>query len=110
VAPGCPELQVDDRLQHIQAGLPADVRLTSRRHPLVGELVRVESAHRWNGSIWLVVMLPDGHSGRVRVEETELSGADPLGELVTGTLSLEGLRSLRAHVARLKDRLAADAS
>jgi hypothetical protein len=105
------ELQVDDRLQHIQAALPADVRLTSRRHPLVGELVRVESAHRWNGNIWLVVMLPDGYSGRVRVEETELSGADPLGELATNTLSLEGLRSLRAHVERLKDRLAArDAS
>ena len=102
--------QVDDRLQHIQAALPADVRLTSRRHPLVGKLVRVESAHRWNGNIWLVVMLPDGHPGRVRVEETELSGADPLGEMATGTLSLEGLRSLRAHVARLKDRLAADAS
>jgi hypothetical protein len=101
---------VDDRLQHIQAALPADVRLTSRRHPLVGKLVRVESAHRWNGNIWLVVMLPDGHPGRVRVEETELSGADPLGEMATGTLSLEGLRSLRAHVARLKDRLAADAS
>jgi hypothetical protein len=78
---------------------------------LVGELVRVESAHRWNGNIWLVVMLPDGYSGRVRVEETELSGADPLGELATNTLSLEGLRSLRAHVERLKDRLAArDAS
>ena len=98
---------MDDRLQHIQAALPTEVRLTSRRHPLVGQTVRAEQAHRWNGDIWLLVVLPDGYPGRVRIGETDLSGDNLTSELSTGTLSMEGLRALREHVARLKSRLTA---
>jgi hypothetical protein len=95
---------VGDRLQHIQARLPGDIRLTSRRHPLVGQVVRAEQAHRWNGEIWIVVQLPDGYRGRVRIGETDLDDGQP-DEPTTATISVDGIRSLRELLDRLKARL-----
>jgi hypothetical protein len=103
-------LRVDNRLQHIQACLPSDVLLTSRRHPLVGHRVRAEQAHRWNGEIWLVVRLPDGYLGRVRIDETDLSGDGQADEPTAVTFSVKGIRALRELVARLRSRLEAEAA
>ena len=98
---------MDDRLQHIQARLPGDVRLTSQRHPLAGQMVRAEQAHRWNGEIWLVVKLSDGYPSRVRVSETDLCGDGRLEQVGLITLSAEGVRALRDFIARLKVRIEA---
>ena len=60
---------------------------------------------------WIARHLGEAAAERALARAGLLSGADPVDELVTGTLSVEGLRSLRAHMERLKDRLAArDAS
>jgi hypothetical protein len=67
-------------------------------------LVRAESAHRWNGGVWLVVVLPDGYPGRVPVGDTDLLGV-PAGPVTGGTvLSLEGIRRLHGIVTRLSGR------
>lgn len=68
-------------------------------------MVRAEQAHKWNGDIWLVVTLPDGYPGRVRLTETDLDGSNPAREsVVSTTLSVDGIRALRALVARLQGR------
>jgi len=76
---------------------------------LVGQVVRAERAHRWNGDIWVVVVLPDGFPGRVRVGETDLAGDGEVGGLPGTTLSVEGVRALKESVVRLKGRLVGDA-
>lgn len=68
--------------------------------------MRAEKAHRWNGEIWLVVMLPDGFPGRVRASETDLIGSSGLEQLGTASLSVEGIRGLREGISRLNSRQA----
>jgi len=67
--------------------------------------VRAEQAHRWNGDIWLVIKLPDGYRGRVRLSETDLGDDDRPEQFGSTTLSAEGVRALMKLVARLNDRL-----
>ena len=78
--------------------LPAEVELTNPRHPLAGRRVRVMSAYRRNGGVWLMVMLPDGFPAPVRVGDTDLGGPCPAA---TGTtiLSVAGIRRLRELAA-----------
>ena len=69
----------------------------------MGKVVRAEKAHRWNGDIWLVVMLPDGFPARVCTSETDLIGSSSDLELSgTTSLSLDGIRGLHDAIARLK--------
>jgi hypothetical protein len=52
-----------DRLQHLRAVLPCEVRVTGETHPLFGRLVKASSFKRLNGVLHLVVELPDGSPG-----------------------------------------------
>ena len=65
------------------------------------------SAYRRNGSVWLMVMLPDGFPAPVRVGETDLGGPG-VAATVTTILSVAGIRRLRelavAVAARGQDR------
>jgi hypothetical protein len=87
--------------------LPAEVQLTNPRHPLAGWRVPVVSAHRRNGGVWLVVMLPDGFPAPVRVGDTDLGGPCPAAA-GTSVLSVAGIRRLRelaaAAAAKGRDR------
>jgi len=85
--------------------LPAEVELTNPRHPLAGRRVPVMSAYRRNGSVWLMVMLPDGFPAPVRVGETDLGGPG-VAATVTTILSVAGIRRLRELAAGVaaKDR------
>jgi hypothetical protein len=57
-----------------------------------------------------VVKLPDGYPGRVRVTETELCDDGLLAEeVVSATLSIEGVRALREFIARLQGRVTGSA-
>jgi hypothetical protein len=72
---GLPRADRDgDRLQHLRAVLPCEVRVTSEVHPLFGRLVRASSFKRLNGVLHLVVELPDGSPGTVRAEATDVLG------------------------------------
>ena len=97
---------VGDTLQHVRGRLPADVTLSNPLHPLVGQSVRAERAHRWNGDVWLVVMLPDGYPGRVPVGETDLLGVQVRPVAGVTVLSIEGIRRLRALAVRWGERAA----
>jgi hypothetical protein len=100
-------LGVDDTLQHVRSRLPADVTLTNPLHPLVGRPVRADRAHRWNGDVWLVVMLPDGYPGRVPVGDTDLLGGRPRLGAGTTVLSVAGIRGLHRIVVRCGERASA---
>src|SRR6476619_3660444 len=44
-----------DRLQHLRAVLPCQVRVVAETHPLFGLLLAAKSFKRWNG-VWLLVI------------------------------------------------------
>jgi hypothetical protein len=89
-----------DRLQHLRAVLPCDVRVTGEAHPLFGRLVGAASFKRLNGVLHLVVELPDGSPGTIRADATDVLGIEGArGPAVV--LDAEGLRGLRALVVRL---------
>ncbi len=88
--------EVSDTLQHIRGRLPCNVTLTNRRHPLFGERVLAERAHRWRGELWLVLAHPDGAPARVRLEDTDLlAGSTTQNHQCGLVLSFEGIRRLR---------------
>ena len=58
----------------------------------------------------MVVRLPDGYLGRVRIGETDLSGDGQADEQIAITVSVEGIRALRELVERLRSRLEAEAA
>jgi hypothetical protein len=106
-ADGQPDRQVglagagrdSDRLQHLRAVLPCEVRVTGEAHPLFGRLVKASSFKRLNGVLHLVVELPDGSPGTIRAEATDVLGVEGApGPAVV--LDAEGLRRLRALVTR----------
>src|SRR6201999_4622869 len=68
-----------DRLQHLRAVLPCEVRVTGEAHPLFGRLVRAASFKRWNGVLLLVIELPDGSPGTIRADTTDVLGAAEAG-------------------------------
>jgi hypothetical protein len=90
-----------ERLQHLRAVLPCEVRVTATTHPLFGELVRVSGFKRWNGVLLLVVALPDGSPGTIRADATDVFAAAPVdpSRLV---LNGEGLQALRVLVTALQ--------
>jgi len=92
-----------DRLQHLRAVLPCDVRVTAAMHPLFGELLVCSGFKRWNGVLLLVVELPDGSPGTVRADATNVFAAVPIappGLVLDG----EGIQALHALVAGLRRR------
>jgi hypothetical protein len=92
-----------DRLQHLRAVLPCDVRVTAAMHPLFGELLVCSGFKRWNGVLLLVVELPDGSPGTVRADATNVFAAVPIAP--TGlVLDGEGIQALHALVAGLRRR------
>ncbi|MGI8946694.1 MAG: hypothetical protein ACR2FV_01690 [Ornithinimicrobium sp.] len=79
------------------------MRVTSASHPLFGHLLAAHHFRRVDGVVFLVVDLPDGSPGTVRVDATDVLGA-PVSEPVVTVLDGEGLRVLQALVARLPTR------
>ena len=63
-------------------------------HPLFGRLLEARSFKRWEGSILLVVVLPDGTPGTIPVDATDVLGG-PIMSPLTSVLSVEGVRRLR---------------
>ena len=90
-----------ERLQHLRSVLPCDVRVTAAMHPLVGELLACSGFRRWNGVLLLVVALPDGSPGTVRVDATDIFAPAPMTptELV---LDGEGIHALHGLVVALR--------
>jgi hypothetical protein len=81
--------------------LPREVRVTASTHPLFGELVPASGFKRWNGVLLLVVTLPDGSPGTIRVDATDVLATVPV-EPTRLVLDGEGLRSLQALVLTLQ--------
>jgi hypothetical protein len=81
--------------------LPCEVRVTSPVHPLFGRLVAASGFKRRDGTLFLVVGLPDGSPGTIPVVATDILGTEPVAGIVT-VLSVEGIRELRALTGSLK--------
>jgi len=79
------------------------VRVTSSVHPLFDQLLQATGFRRRNGVLFLVVMLPDGSPGTIPLAATDISGEQQPSACVT-TLSVEGVRQLRAVVSSLQGR------
>jgi len=90
-----------DRLQHLRAVLPCEVRVTAATHPLFGLVVAAHQFRRVDSVLFLVVTLPDGSPGTVRADATDVLGS-PADEPGVTVLDGDGVRALRALVARLK--------
>lgn len=89
-----------DKLQQLRAVLPCDVRVIAETHPLFGRVLAARSFKRWNGVLLLVVELPDGSPGTIRVDATDVFGSgEPQG--VVSVLDAAGLRELHSLVQRL---------
>jgi hypothetical protein len=65
---------------------------------LCGERLRALSFRRRRGELRLVVVLPDGTPGIVPAEATDVFGAMEAAAAIVTTLSVEGVRRLRARV------------
>jgi hypothetical protein len=89
-----------DRLQHLRRVLPCEVRVTAAVHPLFGRLLPATGFKRWEGELLLVVVLPDGSPGTIRVDVTDVLGAAEV-EVSASVLSVDGLRRLRQFVDAL---------
>jgi hypothetical protein len=83
--------------------LPCEVRVTSPVHPLFGRLLPATGFKRWDGSLLLVVVLPDGSPGTIRADVTDVLGDAP-PEMAMSVLSVEGVRRLRLLVDALEPR------
>jgi hypothetical protein len=81
--------------------LPCDVRVTAARHPLFGELLLASGFKRWNGALLLVVALPDGSPGTIRVDATDVFAAEPV-EPTRLVLDGDGLQALHVLVTALQ--------
>ena len=77
--------------------------MTASRHPLFGLLLAAHHFRRVDGVVFLVVTLPDGSPGTIRVDATDAVDAtapEEAGLVLDG----EGLRSLRHLVTRFGTR------
>jgi hypothetical protein len=72
-------------------------------HPLFGRLLPATSFKRHNGTLFLIVGLPDGSPGTIPVMATDVFG-DELPSGVATVLTVEGIRELRALVGTLKPK------
>ena len=91
-----------DRLQHLRAVLPCEVRVVSVTHPLSGRLLEAVSFKRWNGELLLVVTLPDGSPGTVRAGDTSVFGDDSVPRGGGVVLDAAGIRELRRLVTVMR--------
>jgi hypothetical protein len=76
------------------------VRVTSPVHPLFGRLVQASGFKRWDGTVMLVVALPDGTPGTIPADATDVLG-DPDPPEPTSVLSVPGVQRLRMLVDAL---------
>ena len=83
-----------ERLQHLRSVLPCRVRVTAASHPLFGDVLDASGFKRWNGELLLVVTLPDGSPGTVRVDVTDVFAGPPAGST---PLVLDGGGIQRLH-------------
>ncbi len=74
--------------------------MTSPLHPLFGQVLVASGFKRWNGSLLLVVVLPDGSPGTVPAEVTDVLGGVAT-ETTVSVLSVDGVRRLRGLVDAL---------
>jgi hypothetical protein len=92
-----------DRLQHLRAVLPCEVRVISATHPLSGRLVAARSFKRLDGVLYLVIELPDGSPGTIPAAATDVLGpSGDAGPVVV--LDAAGLRRLRSLAVALGGR------
>jgi hypothetical protein len=92
-----------DRLQHLRAVLPCEVRVISTAHPLSGRLVAARSFKRLNGVLLLVIELPDGSPGTIPAVATDVLGpVEADGPAVV--LDAAGWRRLRELAVVLASR------
>jgi hypothetical protein len=75
--------------------------VTASTHPLFGELLEAFGFKRWNGVLLLVVALPDGSPGTIRVDATDVFSADPI-EPTFFVLDGQGLQAVYVLVAELQ--------
>jgi hypothetical protein len=87
-------------VQQLREVLPCDVRVIGETHPLFGRLLAARSFKRWNGTLMLVVDLPDGSPGTIRADATDVFGSDG-AQGVVSVLDAAGLRELYSLVQRL---------
>lgn len=90
-----------NRLQQLRAILPTEVRVTKETHPLFGRLLEATTFNRWRGVIHLVVTLPDGSSGTIAADATNVFGEEVSSAGAT-VLTTEGFRHLRTLVNALR--------
>ena len=69
--------------------------MTALAHPLFGEVLEASGFKRWDGVLLLVVTLPDGSPGTIRVAATNVFSADPV-EPIRLVLDGDGIRALYA--------------
>jgi len=91
-----------NRLQHLRAVLPCDVRVTASSHPLFGRLLAARGFKRLDGVVFLVVQLPDGSPGTIRVDATDVLGN--VAETASAVFDVDGLHALHELVGRLRSR------
>jgi hypothetical protein len=92
-----------DRLQHLRAVLPCEVRVISTAHPLSGRLVAARSFKRLNGVLLLVIELPDGSPGTIPAAATDVLGPVEAGGPAV-VLDAAGWRRLRELAVVLASR------
>ncbi|MFA6300315.1 MAG: hypothetical protein WC642_14195 [Nocardioides sp.] len=90
-----------DRLQHLRAALPCEVRVTAATHPLFGLLLAAQHFRRVDGAVFLVVTLPDGSPGTIRADATDVVGG-AVDESSGTVLDADGLRQLLVLVSRMQ--------
>lgn len=76
------------------------MRVVSQTHPLFGRLLAAKAFKRWNGVLLLVVDLPDGSPGTIRVDATDVLGATEAAG-PGSVLDPSGLRELHRLVRQL---------
>jgi len=76
--------------------------VTASSHPLFGRLLPARGFKRLNGVVFLVVALPDGSPGTIRVDATDVLGATTPPP--ARVLDVDGLRALHELVERLGSR------
>jgi hypothetical protein len=87
----------------LRSVLPTEVRVVVLTHPLSGQLLVATGFKRLNGSLHLVVQLPDGSPGTILAAVTDVWGEPELAGLLV-VLDVEGLRALRQRVADIGRR------
>ena len=78
------------------------MRVTTSSHPLFGRLLAARGFKRLDGVVFLVVQLPDGSPGTIRVDATDVLGK--VAETASAVFDVDGLQALHELVGRLRSR------